>query len=84
MGTFDVALVKEQGISFAVMAVADSVISNPAQRNNLIAQGSIWFGLPTVLMGSRNGRLCGRQDLVRFLSRVHPSRLPWRRMNLSA
>jgi hypothetical protein len=84
MATFDVALVREQGVSFAILSVADSVINSPTQRNHLIEQGVAWFQLPTVLMGSHSGKLWGRHDLVRFLSRVHPSRLPWRRMSLSA
>lgn len=84
MATFNVAYIREQGVNFAVVSVQDHVVSNQTQARNVIASFEHQFGVPTVLVGARQHRLIGRPDLVRFLSRVSLSRLPWRRMTLSA
>ena len=78
MTTFDVALVREQGVEFAVLSVRDSVLDNRSEAEKLIAQGYMMFRRPTVLMGSHHHRLLGRADIVRFLGHVDPSQLPWR------
>lgn len=84
MSTWNVALVREQGVSFGVVSVRDSVINNPSERDELVRAWSFELGIPAVLIGARDHRLYGRTDIVRFLSNVHPSRLPWRRMTLAA
>ena len=84
MSTWDVALVQEQGISFAVVGVQDRVINSPSDRDQLVRAWSYKLGIPAVLIGARDHRLYGRTDIVRFLGNVHPSRLPWRRMTLAA
>lgn len=84
MSTWDVAVVREQGVSFAVVSVRDSVINSPSDRDGLVRAWSYELGVPAVLIGARDHRLYGRTDIVRFLQNVHPSRLPWRRMTLAA
>lgn len=84
MSTWDVALVREQGVSFGVVSVRDSVITSSSERDELVRAWSFELGIPAVLIGARDHRLYGRPDIVRFLSNVHPSRLPWRRMTLAA
>lgn len=84
MATWEVALVKEQGISFAVVSVRDSVLSSPSERDQLVRAWSLRTGMPAVLIGGQQHRLYGRTDIVRFLSNVHPGRLPWRQMTLAA
>jgi hypothetical protein len=44
----------------------------------MIQQLTPVYGCPVVLMGERNGRTFGRQDIVRFLQNVHPNQLPWK------
>lgn len=83
MSTIDVAVVREQGVTFAVLSVADSIIGDRSRADDVIARGQFQFGCPTVLIGARQHRLYGRQDIVRFLGRVHPGQLPWRRMTVS-
>lgn len=84
MSTWDVALVREQGVSFGVVSVRDSVLSSPSERDKVVRAWSLELGIPAVLIGARDHRLYGRRDIVRFLANVHPSRLPWRRMTLAA
>lgn len=84
MQNWQIALVREQGISFAVATVKDHVIHNRSEADQVIGQLMLHLGQPVVLLGARQHRLYGRPDIVRFLSRVHPSRLPWRRIDLAA
>ena len=84
MATWQVALIKEQSVTFAVVSVRDSVINSPGQREDLIQAWEAHLGVPAVLIGAQQHRTYGRQDIVRWLRNVHPSRLPWRRMTLAA
>lgn len=84
MATWQVALVREQGIEFAVVCVRDSVINDPSQRDQLVRAWTFELVRPAVLLGERQHRLYGRNDIVRFLSNVHLSQLPWRQMTLAA
>jgi hypothetical protein len=83
MSTWQFALVREQGIAFGVVSVRDSVIDSPSQRDELTQWWTMKLGCPTVLIGAQRHRTYGRQDIVRFLRKVHPSQLPWRQMNVS-
>lgn len=84
MARWEIALVKEQGINFAVASVKDSVIINRHQADDVISALSWELGQPVVLLGARQHRLYGRSDIVRFLRNVHPSRLPWRHVDIAA
>ena len=86
--TFDGAVIREQGITFGVMAVKAPVLNDPSRRDASVAQASIAFGgIPVVLMGQApNGRarFYGRDDLVRFMANVPLSAVPWKRYRLAA
>lgn len=84
MANWQIALVREQGLNFAVASVQDHVLNNPTVRDNLIQSLSVRLAQPVVLIGARQHRLYGRQDIVRFLQNVHPSRLPWKMVTLAA
>jgi hypothetical protein len=77
-----VALVKEQGVSFAVVVVKPGVLhGSKSRKDETVAAFSGEFGVPAVLMAQDSrGRATyyGRPDLVRFLSRIYPEQLPWR------
>lgn len=79
----DGALVREQGITFAVVAVKKHVVDNRAQALSAARSFAPLFqNVPIVLMGQDStGRATffGRQDIVRFLSRISLNRLPWKR-----
>lgn len=86
--TFDGAVIREQGVTFGVMAVKAAVLNDPSRRDAIVAQASIAFGgIPVVLMGQApNGRAryYGRVDLVRFMANVPFSAVPWKRYRLAA
>src|SRR4051794_10001305 len=81
MPTCDVAIVKEQGVTFAVVAVKDHVVTNSSEADRAVRAFTLEFGCPAVLMGAHNHRTYGRTDIVCFLESVHLGQLPWRRMN---
>ena len=81
--SFDAAVVREQGVSFAVVVVKGHVLSSQSSREEALGTFAAKFpGVRIVLMtqGSK-GRptFWGRSDIVRFLSKVPLSALPWRR-----
>ncbi|WP_311031240.1 hypothetical protein [Mesorhizobium koreense] len=84
MAQWDIALVLEQGVDFAVASVQDHVIDNHHTAEGLVAALSVRLGRPAVLLGAQRHRLYGRQDIVRFLQSVDPARLPWRRMEIAS
>ncbi len=85
--TIDVALVREQGVTFAVFPVKHHVLESPSDREAAIrSYQALVPALQVVLLGDdgRGGaRYFGRTDIVKFLSAVSPSRLPWKRMTVS-
>ena len=83
----DGAVVSEQGITFAVVAVKQHVVQARSTANQAIASfAPVFPGMPIVLMG-QDGRgrptYFGRPDIARFLSRVPMSALPWKRYSVS-
>lgn len=85
--TIDGAVIKEQGVTFAIVIVKLSAI----QTNDIAAQTRMSFqglfpGLPLVLAAQDAGGTFtyhGRPDLVDFLASINPSRIPWKRYTLS-
>ena len=75
----DFAIIKEQGVTFAVVCVKEHVIHNTFEAQRTAAAFAVEFGMPVALWGNRNKNVYGRPDLVRFLQRLHVSQIPWRR-----
>lgn len=75
----DYAIIKEQGVTFAVVCVKESVIRSTFDAQRVQAGFEREFGMPVALWGDRNQNVYGRPDLVRFLQRLHVSQIPWRR-----
>jgi hypothetical protein len=82
MAIGNVALIREQGVEFAVVCVTDSVIEDQIQRARVQSGWRVRFRRPVVLLGSRQHALFGREDLVRFLRRTDVGRLPWRQVGV--
>lgn len=82
----DAALVREQGVTFAVIVVKSNTLQ-ASNRDEVAASFSRhWQGAPVVLMAQDyRGRptYYGRPDIVRFLANVPFQRLPWRKWTLS-
>ena len=79
--TFLAAKISEQGVAFAIVAVKPHVLHTNSSARECAEQFGPYFpGHPLVLMAQDSrGRATywGRPDIVRFLSRVSPSRIPW-------
>jgi len=78
------ALIKEQGVTFAVVAVKPAAAAPGTRHSTASSAARLFPGCPVVLMSQdHTGRATfyGRSDLVRFLSRVSLHSLPWRRFN---
>ena len=83
--SFDAALVREQGVSFAVVVVQHHAVSSDNSRRQAMASFSHHFpGAPIVLMvqdGRGRPTYWGRPDIVRFLANVPVNALPWKRFS---
>jgi len=84
--SFDGALVKEQGVTFAIVVVKPQVLTS-SNKESVRQNFSQYFGyVPTILMAQNSRGIPtydGRRDIVQFLSRVHPSRIPWKRYTIN-
>lgn len=80
MAQFKAALAREQGVTFAVVLVKNHVLNCNSTADQMIRSVSAAMNCSlVVLMGESNRKLRGnRQDVVNFVSRIHPSRLPWK------
>jgi hypothetical protein len=77
-----VAVIREQGQVFSVVAVQDSAL-NPGQREETLRAAQMQFGPRTAIMGERRHQTYGPDDIVRWLSGVHIAQLPWREFTLN-
>lgn len=86
--TFDGAIIREQGVTFGIMVVQEHALTDMSRRDSLLAQASTAFGgIPTVLMAqtfSGAARYYGRSDIVKFMTNVPLSAVPWKRYHLAA
>ncbi|HYE67330.1 MAG TPA: hypothetical protein VEA58_01890 [Anaerovoracaceae bacterium] len=80
--TFQGAIVKEQGVTFAIVIVKKSVIDNHSEANRAIIGFQPYFpGLPVVLMGQDHRGVptyFGRKDIAKFLASVPLQAIPWK------
>ena len=84
---FEGAVLREQGVTFAVVVVKRHIVDNQTEaRSALRSFGSVFPGMPIVLMGqdtSGRAKYFGRPDIARFMANVSPSRVPWKRYTLN-
>jgi hypothetical protein len=78
-----VALVREQGQSFAVLAVKPGALCDPEVRDSLLRLCQTQFGVRAALL-AEDGRTWGPSDIVRWLSGVPAAALPWREFWINA
>lgn len=81
--TFEGAVIREQGVSFAVVVVKKHVIDSSAEAARAInGFQPVFPGLPVVLMAQDawgTPTYYGRQDIARFLASVPLEAIPWKR-----
>jgi hypothetical protein len=82
MSTGDIAFVREQGVDFAVVCVADHVVEGSVEREGVYQSWTMQLGLPVALMGANRHRVYGHKTIVRFVSSIDPRRLPWRKVGM--
>jgi len=84
---FQGTVLKEQGITFAIVIVKQSAIqSQMAFQSAANVYQKCFPGMPLVLMAQDNrGRPTyrGRNDIVNFLANINPSRIPWKEYTYS-
>jgi hypothetical protein len=84
---FEGAVIREQGVTFAVVVVKKHVVDNASEASGAIRSfGSAFPGMPVVLMAQdSSGRATyyGRQDISKFLARVPLRAIPWKRYTLN-
>ncbi|HMR94842.1 MAG TPA: hypothetical protein PKE05_04850 [Microthrixaceae bacterium] len=87
-GSIDAAVIREQGVVFAVVAVKPHVLNEPEKRAAAVGELRAALGQPLIVLMSQDNRgkatFWGRSDLVRFLSRVPTSAMPWKRYRRAA
>ncbi len=75
------ALIKEQGVTFAVVIVKQHVLDNPNEANQMIAaMRPVFPGLPVILMAQDyqgEPTYYGRKDLAQFMANVPMECVPW-------
>ena len=84
--TFEGALIKEQGVKFAIVIVKQHVINNRYNANRAVLSFQPAFpGIPVILM-AQNHRgtqtYYGRRDIVNFLKNVPLQCIPWQKFTV--
>lgn len=84
---FQGAVIREQGVEFAVVVVKKSVIDNRSEAQKAIRSfAPIFPGLPIVLMAQDyqgTPTYYGRRDISKFLASVPMAAIPWREFTVS-
>lgn len=81
--SFDGAVIKEQGVTFAIVVVKPHVLNTSSSCEETRQGFARYFpNMPIILMAQDSHgipKYHGRTDIVKFLANVHPSRIPWKR-----
>jgi len=81
--TFEGALIKEQGINFAIVIVKQHILNSSHESNRAILSFQPAFpGIPVVLMAQDyrgTPTYYGRRDIVNFLKSVPLQCVPWQK-----
>lgn len=84
---FQGAVIKEQGVTFAVVIVKNSVVSNRSEADRTTQSfHSVFPGIPVVLMAQDHRgtpTYYGRSDIARFLANVPLEAIPWKEYTVS-
>lgn len=84
---FQGAVIKEQGVTFAVVIVKKHVIDNRSQAAQAVSSFQPFFpGIPVVLMAQDHRGVptyYGRKDIARFLASVPLQAIPWKEYTIS-
>ena len=76
------AIIKEQGQTFAIVVVKPHVLNSSDKDRAQDVYSDYFPGMPIILMAQNTRGVptyYGRPDIVKFLSRVSISRIPWKK-----
>lgn len=83
----DGAIIKEQGVTFAIVIVKKFVIDNRSEADRMILSlRSVFPGMPVVLMAidhRGNPSYYGRSDISKFLANTPMEAIPWKRFRVA-
>lgn len=87
MSQFEGAVIREQGVTFAVVVVRQSVLQSTIEANRALqSYQPVFPGMPVVLM-AQDGRgrptYFGRRDLSQFMANVPLQAVPWKRYTIN-
>jgi hypothetical protein len=84
---FQGSVIKEQGITFAVVIVKKHIVDNRSQAEDTIRSFQPVFpGIPVVLMAQDSHGVptyFGRPDIAKFLANVSLQRVPWKEYTIN-
>jgi len=87
MMRFQGAVIKEQGITFAIVVVKKHVVDNRFEANKAVRSFSPVFpGIPVVLMAQDSmgtPTYFGRKDIANFMTRVPLHAVTWKEYTVS-
>ena len=78
---FDGAIIKEQGVTFAIAVVKPFVLTSPSREEVRASFFPVFGNIPIILMAQNSRGIptySGRRDIVRFLANINPARIPWK------
>lgn len=85
--TFQGALIREQGVEFAIVIVKGHVLQSRPEANRIAASfHPVFGGVPVVLMAQDfhgTPTYYGRSDIVRFMTTVPLAAVPWSEYQLN-
>jgi hypothetical protein len=85
--TFQGSVIREQGVTFAIVIVKKHVLDSTSEASETIRSFAPVFGhIPIVLMAQDSRGTptwYGRPDIVRFLRNVSLSAIPWKEYSLN-
>ncbi len=81
------AVIKEQGVSFAIVIVKQFVIQSQMEFQKAVTSFSNCFPVMPVILMAQDSRgiptYRGRKDIVEFLANIHVSQIPWKEYTFS-
>lgn len=81
--TFDAALVKEKGITFAIVSVDSSAVKDDWSINYTQRKYQLYFPFIPIILFIKDSindpKYYGREDIVKLLADISPDQVPWKK-----
>ncbi|XWO13603.1 hypothetical protein HPDP_00301 [Candidatus Hepatincola sp. Pdp] len=84
---FNGALIKEQGVEFAIIVVKPQILKQSIKRDEILNSCAVIFpDIPIILMAQDSRgipKYFGRKDIVKCLANIDITRIPFKRYTTS-